>query len=285
MSKKYPLIHKLAHWINERESIRLAREASKPQDKWTKDPILQTYRFCNVRREDDRVTQWIAKHWREPNRADPMIWHTMTVARFINWPPSLEVMGYPKRWNTKSVLKKLTKFNEAGNKVFTGAYIVSTNGQKVKKLPYIIDMLGSMRKEGKIITKDMTLQEAHTRLCAVPRHGTFMAGQVIADIKYTDLLSNASDWNNWAAIGPGSMRGLNRVMGLPLNNRWKNPAFSNQLIDLREKLNKRRMKMSMYDLNLQDLQNCLCETDKYLRLEAGGRTRSKYHTHADQYTV
>ena len=46
---------RLVYYINERESIRKLREAGYPKP-WTQDKILQTYRFCNVNREDDTVT-------------------------------------------------------------------------------------------------------------------------------------------------------------------------------------------------------------------------------------
>ena len=53
--------------MRERENIRLRREQglSRP---WTSDPFLQHYRFCNIRREDDRTTRWIAEHWRTPHQ-------------------------------------------------------------------------------------------------------------------------------------------------------------------------------------------------------------------------
>ena len=45
----------LVHWITERWSILKKREAgqSKP---WTEDKVLQSEYFCNVNREDDKVT-------------------------------------------------------------------------------------------------------------------------------------------------------------------------------------------------------------------------------------
>src|SRR3546814_6985564 len=42
----------------ERYLIMLRRENGNPPNSWTDDPIFQTYRFCNVFREHDRVTRW-----------------------------------------------------------------------------------------------------------------------------------------------------------------------------------------------------------------------------------
>jgi hypothetical protein len=54
------------HFINEREYARLRKEG-KVSVARPLDPIIAKYRFCNVRREDDRVTRWIAENWRKPN--------------------------------------------------------------------------------------------------------------------------------------------------------------------------------------------------------------------------
>src|SRR5262245_42081973 len=81
-------IERLLYFIRERERVRSRRAKGKPWP-WTDNPILREYRFCNVRREDDAVTRWIAEHWRAPNADDPDIAFAMVVARFINNPETL----------------------------------------------------------------------------------------------------------------------------------------------------------------------------------------------------
>ena len=54
----YPRTSDLAYWINERESIRLRRQAGAPAP-WTIDPDMANVRYCNVHREDDKVTKWL----------------------------------------------------------------------------------------------------------------------------------------------------------------------------------------------------------------------------------
>jgi 5-hmdU DNA kinase, helical domain len=49
----------LFNFIAERERIRCRRAAGEPPP-WTADPILREWSFTNVRREDDRVTRWVA---------------------------------------------------------------------------------------------------------------------------------------------------------------------------------------------------------------------------------
>lgn len=54
-------------YARERYRIHLAREAGEPEP-WTRDKILQRYRFCNIFREDDRVTRWFRTHVRDDHR-------------------------------------------------------------------------------------------------------------------------------------------------------------------------------------------------------------------------
>ena len=75
-------ITQLLYFIGERESIRIRRANGEPP--WTDDQIFRENRFCNVRREDDRVTRWIAENRRTPHADDPDLWFAMAIARFVN---------------------------------------------------------------------------------------------------------------------------------------------------------------------------------------------------------
>lgn len=55
----------LFEWIKERERVRIRKDRGDPYH-WTEDPIIATYRLCNVRREDDRGTVWVRDHIRTP---------------------------------------------------------------------------------------------------------------------------------------------------------------------------------------------------------------------------
>lgn len=267
-------------FIKERHSITLKRAAGKLKP-WTKDPILQTYRFCSVYRELDTVTQWIATNWREPHEGDPHLWFAMVVARLFNKPETLEAMDYPVPWQSKSVMKYLQHCRDAGFTTFNGAYIVSTNGIAMDKIEYVCKrVLDPLWKERKALTlkvgtfKGTTLAAAHADLMAFQGLGSFMAAQVIADLKYVEPLQSAPDWYSWAASGPGSRRGLNRVLGRAVDAPWKELYWLEELNTLQTWLNARWP----WDLlHAQDVQNCLCEFDKYMRVKLGeGRPKQLY---------
>lgn len=98
---------------------------------------------------------------------------------------------------------------------------------------------------------------------------------MVADVKHTPMLRRAKDWWGWAAPGPGSIRGLNRLRGYSIAKMWKQSAFVSALIGLRQEL--KRYAPVAAELCLQDLQNCLCEFDKWERVLHGeGTPRARY---------
>jgi alpha-glutamyl/putrescinyl thymine pyrophosphorylase clade 1 len=268
-------LKRLAYWINERESIRTLKELGAA--KLTNDGILASYRFCNVRREDDKVTRWIAKFWRNPNAEDGWLPHAMIVARFINWPETLEAIGYPEPWPVrKNQIRE--QLHAIKGKVFTGAYIVSTNGVKMNKIDYVCQTFDRTARATLQPKYSQSLKSYHAQLMTFNGLGSFMAAQVIADLKYAPVLRHSPDWNSWAAPGPGSLRGLNRVRGFDLKRHWRADEFSNELLLLRIQLGLEVKNAGYLLRDLQNLQNCLCEFDKYERVRNGeGKPRATYH--------
>jgi len=277
--KGYPHAQEFIDFILERERIRLAKEAGHPRSLWTKDPILGTYRFCNVRREDDRVTRWIAKHLRKPYQHCEDLWFLITVARLLNLPESIEtalpfILPFqPSKFNAVLDLRR-----KAGMNTFNAAYIVSTNGNAMDKVEYITSrVLKPLWKDRESLrpTINDDLFGWHAKLMTYDGLGSFMAAQIVADMKYVKPLIRADDWWTFAASGPGSRRGLNRVMGVTPDAPWKRGAWEEALAGLIS-IVKARLKQQDIKLHAQDYQNCLCEFDKYRRAKEGGRPKQIY---------
>ena len=103
-----------------------------------------------------------------------------------------------------------------------------------------------------------------------------MAGQVVDDWTWTPLMKDALDHYTWAPMGPGSVRGFNRLKGLPLGKKPLRIIWLTQLQYWRSVVIE-ALGPSYADMTLMDIQNILCEVDKYLRVQAGqGRPRAKY---------
>jgi hypothetical protein len=265
----------------ERHAIYRRKTAGLPKP-WTTNPIFQQYRFCNVYRELDTVTVWIAEKWRTPHHDDPDLWFALVVARLVNWPESLAEIGYPVPWRPDCFVEALHGRKRRGEKVFTGAYIIhadhSSNGSKAAYLAAAV--LGPMWRDRSSLRRAVrgpTLAEAHRALLNYRDMGSFMAGQVIADLKYVQPLRNAKDWWTWAPSGPGSRRGLNRVLGRPKNAPWTETEWLRCLQALHQEIRPLLASAKMRDMHAQDLQNCCCEYDKMERVRLGeGKPRSKY---------
>lgn len=268
----------LTSFIIARHAIHERRAEGLPKP-WTEDPILQQYRFCNVYRELDTVTKWIADNWRTPNKDHEDLWFAVAVARWVNWPDTLEAIGFPLPWNPEQFLDAIYSRKTAGEKVWTGAYMIGTQGNAKDKPLFIAEnVLQPLwdRREELRPKPGMSLEQFARPIINTKNQGTFMVGQIVADIKYAGVLKDAPDWMTWTVSGPGSRRGLNRVMGFDLGKGWNDRNFRAAMLILRERVND-TLPSWMEPLHAQDLQNCLCEFDKYERVRLGqGRPRSLY---------
>lgn len=258
---------------------------------WTKDKILQTFRFTNMYRELDAVTIWIAENWRKPHTRDEHLWLAMTVARFMNWPETLEHIGYPTKWQgwpRERVIRNLKERKRDGLQNFCGVYMVRSDPGC--KIDYVVSVWDAMWKDRERIedvifnrslgTMVFGLQDVHGVLESFRGMGSFMSAQVIADLKYAAIgLNRAPDWWTWAASGPGSRRGLARVCNVPFDKQaaWHELDWLEKLQELHKKIEPYVIREQMPKVHAQDLQGWLCEFDKYERVRLGeGRPRNLY---------
>jgi alpha-glutamyl/putrescinyl thymine pyrophosphorylase clade 1 len=272
-------IDQAVYWITEREAIRKRRAAGQPAP-WTTDPILAAYRFCNVWREDDAVTSHIGWTWRDPYRDDPHLWFAMTVARLINWPDTLDELGYPVPWDREHFRRVLCSRMQRGHVTFGSAYVIPNGGSSKPKVDYIADnVLHRLWRSREHMSpqRGITLVAYAARLQDFNGIGGFIAGQVVADLKYVEPLRSAADWMTFAVSGPGSRRGLNRIMGRPVDTAWTEATWQAAFRQFEAAIRPELQRIGLADLHCQDLQNCLCEIDKYLRGTLGeGKPKRRF---------
>ena len=240
MNLKTPRVEDFAAYMIERHGIYLKRKAGEPGP-WTHDLILGQYRFCNIFRELDTVTQWIHNNIRVPYADHPNLWFMLCIARYINRPETLAEMidtgAFPN--NEHFTLSRMTQALEyrASRKepVYTGAYMIRAESDPKKewyswsKHRYIAEIvLGRVwekrRRFEELLERgakgdpSVTLERVWS-LFQAPEFvgwGPFMAYEVITDLRHTRYLRNAQDISTWANAGPGAIRGLNRLYGRDL---------------------------------------------------------------------
>jgi len=252
----------------------MQREAAKIGE--CTDPIINLYRFCNVRREDDRVTRWLKKHWRDPHWKHPNFIPAMILARMVNWPPTLEKIGFPEDWDNDHIIQTIHTAQSLG-KAWTGAYVITTCGAAMDKATYVVGTAAQALVLPVYAPRpENTLDGLWTSLRGLDGLGAgFLAAQVVADVRYTPLLQRASDWWTFAVPGPGSRRGLNRYYERTLNAPWPEQTWKGGLERMRQEVTP--LLPSMAPIHSQDWQNVMCEFDKWMRVRTGeGRPRSKY---------
>lgn len=276
----------LVYWMREREKIRILKEAggSRP---WTADPILNEWRFCNVNRCDDTVTRWIFERIIAKHKDSPTLWFNLIIARLVNWPSTLAVLGYYDRWVPKHFVECLNNRAEFGEKVWTGAYMIPAGPSGVGKADFLAGE---------------TLTPLWSRCAAAPVGGScadwfafieqakamggFLANQVVTDMKYTPVLAGASDWETFVVAGPGTQRGLNRLFGRDLKSAWNRDKAAEALQEVRAKVLSVAPEFAGVLRDLNNLSNCFCEFDKYERVRLGeGKPRARYVPAQQQASV
>ena len=279
---------RLCFWITEREKIRRAKDAGRPKP-WTADPHLQTARFCNVKRAHDKVSRYLLDTWYADDllhsRAQIVV--NAGMARLINWPDTLEELraaGQDQNYHSATAHAVLRARSDRGKKVFTGAYKVSGRPGE-DKVTTVVGQFDHLFRDHARMIDPTSMQRTHARLQEIPAIGSFMAGQIVADLRYV-YPGSWADRDTWAPPGPGSLRGLAWLLGWDgkdqagvrhygVEARFQ-PLMRMLRVELRA-IPAVRQVLDRVGAEMHDLQNSLCEFDKLSRLRAGtGNAKNKY---------
>jgi hypothetical protein len=267
----------LLYFVWEREVIRIARENGHERP-WTNDPVLDKYKFTNIHRIDDRVSQWIVDNLIKPYEARKDLWFTLLVARLLNWPPTLQALleanvipCHPTDFDAELFVNVVENCKNTQSKVYSGAYMVyptkmDPGGNKSQAIAThiiggAIDSWEEIQYELTRTDCLVTIESFVTVMSRCFGISTFMAGQVAADLTYAtqDHLCDAADLFTWAPIGPGSSRGLNYLYERAPNAGWGQSDFNMALIKVYNAIIE---ELGICTLTLHDVQNIMCEYSK-----------------------
>lgn len=278
--KSYTQPELLIYWIKERYRVLISKQEGLPKP-WSDDDVFKRTYFCNVHREDDRVTRWIRSYY-SPYVGDDLFEYNIILSRFLNWPPTLDAIGYQKIHDPNRLGTNLGLLAEAG-KIWGGAYVITTHGIPMPKATYLCQNvlegvhrgLDDLRKA----CRGVSCAAASRALQGFEGLGSFLAAQVVADLKNTPghPLYGAIDRWTFVEPGPGSLRGVSWFCNGDSKSRAMPAYFSRGFAQVRNYVNVGWPK-EIPIVDNQDLQNCLCEYDKYCRVATGsGRSKRGYN--------
>lgn len=267
----------------ERELIRRRRAAGEPTP-WTEDPVFREWRFCNVRREDDKTTIWFNDNVRTHLKATSLPVIKATIA--FRWFNRIETGERIKdlllgRWDSEEARRRLRGVTP----VVTGAYVIKTPDgmSKLDGVLWCIDEALSRVWHFGGRWWGGTLEEAWRDLLEFPYLGGFMAYEIVSDLRWTGVLGAATDINTWAHVGPGAARGLGWVLGEGPEF-WNHHAKCDQdamLAQMQQLLAMSRdplyWSVEWHAWEMREVEHWLCEYDKYMRATNGKRLKRRFN--------
>ena len=285
VAKMQPL-DRFVYWIRERHEVYMRRQKGLPKP-WTDDEVLQSVFFTNPYRENDKTTVWFRDNVRNPMQHDPRVLDATVIFRWFNKIETGELLlarNLLQRWDQKVANTLLMKAAKAGP-VFTGAYMIKAgNGPPGCKVPNVCKSISAVLKDSERLVQvcrdDCRLEALWKELKEFPNLGPFMAYEIVCDLRYTDLLRNATDVETWCNIGPGARRGLARLQGTTrYNERGKMVPLSDKgdIERVRQLMLTARKRLPGMTFEMRDIEHSLCEFDKYERARLNdGRIKRLY---------
>ncbi len=260
---------------------------------WTNDEVLQNYRFTNVYRASDRVSQYLIRHiiFTAEEGPDDLLFRILLFKVFnrIDTWRLLEAELGAIRWSDFSFARYAAVLDKAfsrGVRIYSAAYIMPSGGpsrkvgrkhamhlQLIERI--IRDNLAARLAEAK------SMETGFNILLKYPSIGPFLAYQLIIDINYSELTSfNESEF---VKPGPGARDGIRKCFS---DLGGFNEQDVIKLMRDRQEQEFERLDLGFRSLwgrplHLSDCQNLFCEVDKYARVKhpeamgISGRTRIK----------
>ncbi len=282
----YPAYWEFAH---RRMEIFMRRFKQEPAP-WTQDSILQQYRFTNVFRASDRVSQYLIRnviYATQDYSDDGASGYGLTdtvyrvlLFKLFNLPGTWEYLSHKVGqiyWYdgcTADYIKVIAELRADNKRQYNNAYMMQ--GRKMLQLGFgsgykfenHLLALGWMMEHNLVdkLQACQSLLEMYETILAQPYMGKFLAYQYAIDLCYSTHFNY--DENDFVMAGPGAERGLRKIFADLAPTDYANAL--RWLVDTQE-AEQRRLGMEPITLfgrklHLIDVQNVCCEVDKYTRV-------------------
>lgn len=248
----------------------------------TEDPILRDYKFTNVYRACDRVSQYLISHviYKHIDRFTPedMLLRIL-VFKIFN---KIETWDYLEKsygdiciehFEVEEICRLLSN-RQKSYPIFNNAYMMTGCHQRYDYLPskhakwlqMVKDEFIGQRVVNKIL-KAGSMETVFNLMEQCSFVGGFLAYQYTIDFNYSPYVN--FDENSFVKAGIGAIRGIKKCFKDVGNNYEDAIRYTYEhLDDFRTEFGLDCFKpLPGREPHLIDIQNCFCETDKYLRVK------------------
>ncbi|WP_299749591.1 nucleotide kinase domain-containing protein [uncultured Tateyamaria sp.] len=255
------------------------RRAAGERAPWSEDPILREYKFCNVFRATDRVSQYLIReiaYGSETHKPADLLFQIVAFRTFSSprtWDGLRAILGRHPRIEDLvdgSFLRALDTQRARTGGLYTGAFILCANkayGYDLKHRNHVA-LFHDMFVENNLaeqIRGANSFERIVGLLQGYPLMGPFMSYQTAVDINYSNVVS--FDEDDYTQAGPGALRGIKKAFeslgdyGPTDVIHWMVERQEEEF----ERLNLRFDGLWGRRLHAIDCQGLFCELDKYCR--------------------
>lgn len=246
---------------------------------WTEDPIICKYKFTNVYRASDRVSQYLIRNviYSDQEFASEDVCFRILFFKLFNKIETWEYMqkelgiisysSYKYDDYNRLMIQRL----QEKERIYSAAYIMPSGKSFFgyeKKHQNNLKLLEYMMESGlpKRISTAKSLKELYQILLEYPSLGTFLAFQFAIDLNYSELCDFSE--MSFVVAGPGAKNGIHKCF--KELGRYTHEDIIRLVAEEQEAEFERRNLVfkSLFGRRLQliDCQNLFCETDKYARV-------------------
>lgn len=248
---------------------------------WSKDSIINTYRFTNAYRAADRVSQYLIRNviYNEQFSESPKeVLFRILLFKLFNkidtWELICTHIPHPsyEHYSFNEYNEILNDAFSAGKTIYSAAYIMpsakSAFGYTRKHSNHLklIELIINSQTDEKL-SSAKNMQNAFELIKSFPGLGNFLAYQLLIDINYSTII-NFSE-SEFVMPGPGALGGISKCF---TDTAGLNEKEIIKLVTDRQEIEFERLGLdfkSLWGRNLQliDCQNLFCEVDKYSRVK------------------
>jgi len=277
------MIQKFLSFSAERHRVFLRRQKGLPQEEWTSDLILKQNSFCNSYRVLDRGSQYFIQTMlsdqpdRDTTLARAAVYRMTNEPKF--WDFYIQNEGLPTLDHlvdgTLSDMLRVCHEQKIVNP-FRPSYMLAFGVESVGRKKHEIlpwHTFAHFHPEGEAYLggQFFNANSMYGRITTLEkgyRIGSFLAQQIVTDVNYSE---HYLDSENFRVVGgPGSLKGLQYLFGpKAVSKDYHSINYQLLIGKLQGALKVDPLELpggGERTLSLMDVQNCLCEFGKYVKL-------------------